>query len=182
MTGYRYPLASLRGDYIQAGVGTTITGALMISAFSTPVMFFFIGPLFALFAGFGVKTWLKHLTMIEIEPDGLKIYGLRRRRVDWSSVTGAKLRFFTIKRDRDAGWMELTLLTNSRKIKIESTIDGFNEIAEAVARIVESKDIKIDVTSVENFNAIGIQTKSPGLPEAAKKFDKIKPWQDDMKM
>jgi hypothetical protein len=78
--------------------------------------------------------------------------------------------------------MELTLLTNSRKIKIESTIDGFNEIAEAVARIVESKDIKIDETSVENFNAIGIQTKSPGLPEAAKKFDKIKPWQDDMKM
>ena len=182
MSGFRYPVASLRGDYIQAAVGTTITGALMISAFSVPVMFFFIGPLFVLFFGFGLKTWSKHLTMIEIEPSGLQIFGFRRRHVDWNSVTGAKLRFFTIKRDRDAGWMELTLLTDSRKIKIESTIDGFNEIAEAVARIVESKDIKIDETSVENFNAIGIQTKSPGLPEAAKKFDKIKPWQDDMRM
>ena len=57
MTSFRYPVASLRGDYIQAGVGTIITGALMISAFSTPVMFFFIGPLFALFAGFGVKNY-----------------------------------------------------------------------------------------------------------------------------
>lgn len=178
MNGYRYPVSSLRGDYFQAGIGMSITGLLLIGASSVPVMFVIIGSLFALFAGFGIKTWSKHMTLIQIEPDGLQIFGLRRRQVSWEDLSGAKLRFFTVKRDRDAGWMELTLFTDKGKVKIESSIDGFNEIAASVAKTVESKNVVIDETSVENFNAIGIATKSPGLPEAAKRFDKVKPWQD----
>ena len=58
--------------------------------------------------------------------------------------------------------------------------EGFNDIAAAVAKKSRRKGVVIDENSVENFNALGIQTKSPGLSEAAKKFDKVKPWQDNM--
>ena len=71
--------------------------------------------------------------------------------------------------------MELTLFKGKAKTKIDSRLEGFNDIAAAVAKRVEEKGVVIDENSVENFNALGIQTKSPGLPEAAKKFDKVKP-------
>lgn len=179
MSAHRYPVASLRGDYLRAAGGMLFLGLLLIGASTVPVMFVLIGSVFLLFAGFGFQTWSKHMTMIELDGDGLQIFGLRRRKFTWDTLTGVKLRFFTMKRDRDSGWMELTLIGDAGKTKIDSSIEGFNEIAEAVAKSVEEKGIKIDETSVENFNAIGIQTKSPGLPEAAKRFDKMKPWRDN---
>ena len=180
MQGYRYSLSSLRGDYVRAGLGMLFTGLMLIGAISVPVMFFIISTIFILFAGFGVQTWLRHLTMVCIETDGINIYGIRRRQISWENLKGTKLRFFSTKRDRDTGWMELTLLTSSGKFKIDSSIDGFNGIAKAVAKNLDGRNIKIDPTSVENFNAIGVATHSPGLPEAVKRLDKVKPWKNEI--
>ena len=180
MKEYRYPVSALRGDYLRALAGMLFTGLLLFGASSVPTVFVIVASIFLLFAGFGLQTWLRHMTMIGIEQDGMRIYGIRRRKITWQDLNGTKLKFFTMKRDRDSGWMELTLLTSRGKVKIDSSIDGFNEIAKSVAHAVESREIKIDETSVENFNAIDIQTKSPGLPDAAKRFDKIKPWQNDV--
>jgi len=180
MNGYRYPIASLRGDYLRAAAGMLFTGMMLIGASSVPVMFFLIGAIFLLFLVFAIQTWSRHATVIEIGQEGIRFYGLIRRSITWDEMTGAKLRFFTVKRTRDSGWMELTLFKGKKKAKIDSSIEGFNEIAAAVAEKAESKGIRIDENSVENFNSLGIQTKSPGLPEAAKKFDKMKPWEHDM--
>ena len=181
MNGYRYPVAALRGDYIRAGIGSVIMGGMMIGAFGVPVMFFIIGSLFLLFFGFGLQTFARHMTMFELEPDGLKVYGLRRKKLLWDELTGARLRFFSVRRERSSGWMELKLTSSgSGKLRIDSALEGFNDIAAAVASAVEAKGIKIDETSVENFRAIGVQTVSPGLPEAAKRFDKERPWQQDI--
>ena len=180
MDGYRYPISELRGDYIRAVAGMLFFGMFLFSASSVPVMFFIIGSIFLLFLGFAVQTWSRHSTVIRIEPHGLRFYGLRHREIAWDDLSSAKLRFFTVKRDRDAGWMELTLFKGKNKTKIDSRLEGFNDIAAAVANKIEEKGVTIDENSVENFNALGIITKSPGLPEAAKKFDKAKPWQDNI--
>ena len=180
MDGYRYPISELRGDYIRAVAGMLFFGMFLFSASSVPVMFFIIGSIFLLFLGFAVQTWSRHSTVIRIEPHGLRFYSLRRREIAWDDLSSAKLRFFTVKRDRDAGWMELTLFKGKNKTKIDSRLEGFNDIAAAVANKIEEKGVTIDENSVENFNALGIITKSPGLPEAAKKFDKVKPWQDNI--
>ena len=180
MQRYRYSLSSLRGDYVRAGLGMLFTGLMLIGAISIPVMFFIIATIFLLFVGFGFQTWLRHMTMVCIESDGINIYGIRRRKIFWENLNGTKLRFFSTKRDRDSGWMELTLLTSSGKFKIDSSIDGFNEIAESVAKNLDHRNIKIDATSVENFNAIGVLTNSPGLPEAVKRLDKVKPWKNEI--
>lgn len=180
MTGYRYPVAALRGDYIRAGIGTLFMGGLMVGAHAVPVMAVLVGGLFLVFLGFGLQTFARHMTMLDIEPEGLRIYGLRRRLLRWDELTGVRLRFFSVKRERSSGWMELTLTAKGGKQRIDSSLDGFSDIARAVAEAVEGKGITIDETSVENFRALGIQTASPGLPEAAKRFDKERPWQQDI--
>ena len=179
MNGYRYPISALRGNYLRAGTGMIFSGLFLYGASSVPIVFAIVGSIFLLFAGYGIKTFSQHMTMIRLDQNGVQIFGLRRRQIIWGDLTGAKLRFFTVKRDRDSGWMELTLMTAAGKFKIESDLEGFDEIAAAVAQEIEAKGIILDETSVENFNSLGISTKSPGLPEAAKRFDKVKPWQDD---
>jgi hypothetical protein len=180
MKRYRYPTSALRGDYIRAGIGVLVTGGMLIGASAVPVMFVLIGAIFLLFLGFGLQTWSRHMSMFEIMPDGLMVYGLRRKKLAWSDLQGARLRFFTTKKDRDAGWMELTILSESGKTRIDSNIEGFKEILSAVAKQTESRGLPLDENSVENLRSLGIETKSPGLPDAAKKWDKSRPWDDEL--
>ena len=180
MSTHKYPVSSLRSDYLRACAGIVFTSLMLVGASSIPVVSLIVGSILFLFVGFGFQTWNRHLTTIRIDGDGLNVYGLRRRKIQWQQLTGAKLRFFTMKRDRNSGWMELTLLTENGKYKIDSSIQGFNKIAQAVVHSAEANNVVIDKTSVENFNGIGIQTKSSGLPEAAKRFDKFDPWQNNM--
>ena len=72
MDGYRYPITELRGDYFRAGAGMVFFGVLLIGASSIPFWFVVIGSIFLLFLGFGVQTWSRHMTLIQIEPDGLR--------------------------------------------------------------------------------------------------------------
>ena len=65
MNGYRYPVSALRGDYLRAGTGMVFSGLFLYGASSVPVMFVIVGSVFLLFAGFGVKTWSRHMTMIQ---------------------------------------------------------------------------------------------------------------------
>ena len=55
--------------------------------------------------------------------------------------------------------MELTVKTPTNQTKIDSSLDGFNEIAAKVAGVAEENGTKIDEDSIENFAAIGVELR-----------------------
>ena len=159
MSGYRYPIKSLRGDYIRAGLGMAVTALPLIGASSVPFVFVILVALFLMFLGFSLQTLSRHMTMIMLEPDKLMVFGPRRKRIKWEEIVGVGLKYYSTKKDRSSGWMELTVKTPSSQTKIDSSLDGFNEIAAKVAGAAEENGTKIDEDSIENFAALGIRLR-----------------------
>ena len=159
MSGYRYPIKSLGGDYMRAGLGMAVIALPLIGASSVPVVFVILVALFLMFLGFGLQTLSRHMTMITLEPDRLLVFGLRRKQIKWEEIVGVGLKYYSTKKDRGSGWMELTVKTPSSQTKIDSSLDGFNEIAAKVAGVAEENGTKIDEDSIENFAAIGVELR-----------------------
>ncbi len=157
---------------MRAVIGMLVTGPLLIGASAVPVAFVIALVVFLMFLGFVLQTLWRQFTVITVEERGLIVSGPWVRRMAWGDIRKVRLKYFSTKKSRTEGWMEMILQGDGRrKLRIGSNLEGFDEVATAVARNVEAHGVVIDEISVENFNGLGIETKSPGLPEAAKKVN-----------
>ena len=55
--------------------------------------------------------------------------------IEWDRLDRLKLSYFSTKRDRSDGWMQLTVgSAGGRTVKIDSSLDGFHDVVERAAR------------------------------------------------
>ena len=92
------------------------------------------------------------------------MHGLIRRRLPWAELTRCTLGYYSTRRNREGGWMQLTLACGGRRLRIDSQIEGFETILRRVARAAAERGIALDRTTVENLRALGI---SAGAPESS---------------
>ncbi len=153
---HRYPPRAVLLDYLYAGGGLVFTlGPLAGAAPSGPAAWVF-GGLAVLFATYGARTLLRHRTWIGVGEDGLTVHGLVRRRLPWAGLTRCTLGYYSTRRNREGGWMQLTLACGGRRLKIDSQIEGFEPILRRAARAAEERGITLDRTTAENLRALGI--------------------------
>ena len=90
---------------------------------------------FVLFALFLVRTALRHHTRYLLGPDTLCADGPAGAVVEWNRLDRLKLSYFSTKRDRSDGWMQLTVgSAGGRTVKIDSSLDGFHDVVERAAQ------------------------------------------------
>lgn len=169
---YRYPTEALIGDYARSGTGLALSGGPFL--FVTPhwVVGVVLGAMALLFAGFGLRTALRQRQAIDIDETGVILYGLvKRTRIEWEALARVTLAYYSTKRDRTDGWMDLTLVDGTGgRIQIESSLDGFHAIAETAAELIEARatagePLMVSETTLVNFQALGITLKLPKLEE-----------------
>ena len=155
---HRYPMRSLVKDYVRAVAGLVI--ALVPLTLGQPGLFFFtvLSALAALFFFYGLRTLNQQLTAYEIRPDGLVSHGPRRRFFSWDEVSNVRLRYYSTQRDKtkrdfERGWMELKLIGPAGKLRIDSDVQGFDTIMQAVAQAVGRRRLELDETTRENLRA-----------------------------
>ena len=162
---HRYPAERLWADYFRAAIGIALTGLPLVIIRDTPIAVAVLGVASALFFTFACRTWLRHRTEIEVTEDAITAQfagpdlPLRHRRsatLRWRNLSGVRLRFFSTKRDRADGWMELYLTGDGLKVRLDSTIEGFREIATCAASAAAANHLLLSRTTTSNFAAIGI--------------------------
>jgi hypothetical protein len=161
MSRHRYDWPALRGDYARAAIGLAISvGALWVSEFSG-----FTGWLFGIaatvFGAFGLRTILRGLTNYELTEASLtRSYELGFGRVqsalEWKSMRRLSLRFFPAKRDRSEGWMEATLAGDGARMRLDSTLGGFDAVIRAAAAAAKARGLPLNDTTRSNLAALGI--------------------------
>ena len=68
-----------------------------------------------------------------------------------------KLSYFSTKRDRTDGWMQLTVgSAGGRTVKIDSSLDGFHDVVERAARAAETTGLTLSEATRANLRAMGI--------------------------
>jgi hypothetical protein len=165
MTAHRYAMADLGGDYARGAAGLALT---LLPLLLLP-MHWIVAVVFAaavlVFLAFLARTWLRHRSVIEADDQGIVAHGPLGVRIAWRDLSGFRLRYFSVRRDRQRGWMQLELRGGGRSLKVESTISGFEEIASLAHDAAVAKGLKLDDSSQANLMSLGVIAPQGGLAE-----------------
>lgn len=156
MVTYRYPTSELAGDYARAGFGLICTAGPLLFMNVASVMLWVLGGLSLLFATFGVRTAIKQATTFELDAEGIVARGPKTTKLFWTGLSGVTLRYFSTRKDREKGWMQLILKGEPGSIRVDSTLDGFQDVVERAARAVKAHNVPLDPPTIANFRAAGV--------------------------
>jgi hypothetical protein len=153
----RYPRETLLADYARAAIGSALCGLPLLALDVNRWLAVILGGGFLLFALFFVRTALRQRTRYVLGPDTLCADGPAGRLVEWNRLDRMKLSYYSTKRDRTGGWMQLTVgSTGGRAVKIDSSLEGFHDVVERAARAAETAGVDLTIATRTNLKAMGI--------------------------
>jgi hypothetical protein len=153
----RYPRQTLWADYVRATAGVLLCGLPLLVLEVNPWLALILAAGFVLFAVFLARTALRDHTRLVLEPDRLRADGPAGTDVDWRRLDRMKLSYFSTKRDRSDGWMQLTLgSAGARALKIDSSLDGFHDVVERAAQAAAEMGLTLSEATRANLRAMGI--------------------------
>jgi hypothetical protein len=156
MTFHAYPTSAMLGDYVRAAAGclpaTAVLLILPVNATAGTVL----AGLALLFALFGIRTMLRHASRLEMTESALRATGLLRASIVWQELDRMRLSYYSTRRDRRDGWMQLELRSGSSSINLDSRIGGFAELVERSARAAERRGLSLDAATLANLAVLGV--------------------------
>jgi hypothetical protein len=155
-TPHHYPADGLRGDYLRALAGVAICGLPLVVTPVHLIAVLILGILTMLFALYGARTWLRRMETVVIDDTGLTAGVLYRRNLHWHDLGQLKLRYFSTRRDRSGGWMQLVLRGKGVRVGIDSEIDGFTEICRRARDAARTNGLDLGETTIRNLLALGL--------------------------
>ncbi len=154
---YRYSTKALMADLARAGGGILVTAGPLPWLTESPIAFGIMATLAAAFAAFGGATLVRRSTTVELGPAGISTSGLRAARVDWDKISDFDLRYFSTRRDREKGWMQLRVSGERSTVRLDSALDGFPEIVRETAAAALHRGVPIDEATRANLRAVGLE-------------------------
>ena len=130
----RYPRQTLWADYIRAATGALLCGLPLVLLEVNRWLAAILAAGFVLFGLFLVRTALRQNTRYVLAADTLCADGPAGALVEWGQLDRMKLAYYSTKRDRTSGWMQLSIGSAGRRtLKVDSSLDGFYDIVERAA-------------------------------------------------
>ncbi|HEV2677721.1 MAG TPA: hypothetical protein VGV37_24535 [Aliidongia sp.] len=154
MSEHRYPTRSLVEDYARGAAGLVFLAIALVPMHWALHLVF--GLVAALLLSFGVRTILRGRSRIVLDEAGIAVVGPMGKRLAWTALDGLKLRYFSTRRDRKRGWMELTLTGPGIKLAIESQVEGFETIVRQAAAAAKRRGLTVDPSTEGNLAALDV--------------------------
>ena len=158
----KYSRKSISGDYIRAIIGLVITGGLLLAATKITIFQYIFAAGALLFFGFLIRTFLRQFSSFVVTEQDLKRVGLFKRSLSWDQLNNVTLKYFSTRRDRKAGWYQLTLSDDIVKITIDSELMGFDTVMKICSDVVMQKQLTVSETTSENFASSGFSLTGSG--------------------
>ena len=153
----RYPPQTLWADYIRASAGMLLCALPLLFLEVNRWLGLVLLAGLVLFAVFLARTALRHRTRYLLAADTLCADGPAGAVVEWNRLDRLKLSYFSTKRDRSSGWMQLTLgSAGGRAVKINSTLDCFHDVVERAAEAASETHLPLSRATRANLRAMGI--------------------------
>ncbi len=165
MNQYRYPPKELVGEYIRAGLGVFVPLALILFTDLLPLIAYILLALVALFGVYGLRTALRQASVIIVDDIGVRqegpLGGVFNRAIRWSEMRDFRLRYYSTRRDRKDGWMQLVLRAKAGSdsrgpIRMDSNLPEFDDIVKQTYEHGREIGLAIDPTSAANLASIGL--------------------------
>lgn len=166
MTGLRYPQNAIYADYARAGAGLVVSIGLLVFTDLLPIVFYIALGLTLLFAVFAWRTLLRQFSLVIVDDQGIRLQSSLHRSFDrqlpWQRLSDLKVRYFSTKRDRSDGWMQIVLKGDGTRIQLDSSLDGFEDIVARAAGEARERDLELGPTTLTNLRAMGLAPEEDG--------------------
>lgn len=154
---FGYPAAAMAGDYLRAAAGLGPTLFILATVSLGDVATAVLGGLAAIFGAFAIRTALRHGTSLEMDESGVRATGLRRTVIPWTELDRVKLAYYSTRRDRKSGWMQLQLGGGRARLSVDSRLDGFEQLARRAALVAAERGLMLSDATAANLQALGIR-------------------------
>ena len=165
MSEHRYDSRVLTGDYVRSGAGVILTWGPLLIVEAAPIMVYILGALGGVFAVFGIRTLIRQMTIVEVSEDGIRARGPAGKAVSWDDLNSMKLAYYSTRRDRQRGWMHLTLRDSAKKLGVDSSISDFDTIAGTALQAATARGLTLSDVTRANFDALGLTPDPYGMPD-----------------
>lgn len=163
MTRLYYPLSRLWPDYLRAALGLAICLGLLLFVAPQSVIFALLVGLSLLFAWLGAMTAWRQQIEIELDASGVTQRGWGRMvALPWPTVKAVSLRYYSTRRDRSEGWLQLRIEAEGGTLRVDSTLIGFPSLVERAFAAAERNGVAISETS--RLNASRVQSIEGSQP------------------
>ena len=159
-TTLRYGKPSLIGDYLRGGGGLAVAVAAL---FIVPPLWWTLGifgSLSLLFAWFLFRTYEKQVSAVTLAPQGVILRGFKERRLAWEELQAMTLRFYGTRREvknREGGFLQLKLSDGGGKLVFDSSLEGFDKLAEEAAQAARRQALTLDAVTADCLLNIGVE-------------------------
>jgi len=160
-TRHAYPASAMVGDYLRAAAGLVPVGILFATLPVGAVAAGVLGSFAAILGAFGLRTALRHGTSVEMTDTELRARGLRRSTIHWDELDHMRLAYYSTRRDRRSGWMQLDLRAGGARVRLDSRIDGFDQVVHRAAAVAAARGLALNEATWSNLQALGIHVPEP---------------------
>lgn len=108
----------------------------------------------------GARCARRQLTNLAVDDAGIRVLGPLGAAIDWDRLDTIELNYYSTRRDGSAGWMQLVLRGQGRTIRIDSDIDGFDQIVADAARQALRRGRQFHERTRINLRSLGIDAGS----------------------
>jgi hypothetical protein len=144
------------GDYLRAAAGFVPSAAILTTMPVGGAAAIVLSGFGAIFAAFGVRTLVRHGTRFDLTESALRASGLWRTSIAWGELDRMTLAYYSTRRDRRDGWMQLELRSGRKKLLIDSRIEGFTELVGKSASVAKSRGLSLNAVTLANLAALGV--------------------------
>jgi hypothetical protein len=156
MTDHAYPNSAMVSDYLRAAAGFVPAAAIFAMPAAGAATTGVAAGFAALFLLFGMRTALRHATHIVADGHGIAAAGPLAATIPWAGLDRMKLAYYSTRRDRRDGWMQMELRAGGSRLRFDSRIDGFEALAARAAHAAVARGLELDVATIANLEALGI--------------------------
>jgi hypothetical protein len=151
---HRYPARALAADYLRASIGSGLTlGPLALAQPAAPVAWA-LAAAGALFLVYFARTVCRQVTRIEVDETGIRTRGPLGADIRWGDLRSLRLAYYSTRRDREEGWMQLKLGDAQHTIRIDSDLERFAELVRVAAARAERAGLELDQATRGNLSAL----------------------------
>ena len=135
-----------------------------------PFVFCILVGMALLFGVYGLRTALLQATTLTVDGDVVRQEGplgtLFDRELLWADLRDIRLRYFSTRRDRKQGWMQLILRATGKSvsrgnIRLDSNLMGFEEVVRQAYDGSVRRGLPIDPTSASNLASMDLGDGEP---------------------
>lgn len=151
---FRYQASRVWPDVARGLAGFAVTAGPLPWLLGSPIPLFILGGLSVAFGIFTAGAARRLRTVVRLDETGISTSGSGGATVSWDDMQAVDLSYFSTRRDRERGWMQLRVRGNTGTIRVDSSLDGFRTVADRAIAAASARELPMTETTLANMSAL----------------------------